>query len=526
MKFEDEIIDNFTARIPIINVVSHEENRIIRGLESLTRDNKWPKECGLYTWDIADQFHCHVESVEKFDCKTNATPDTILSIIEQYKGSAVFVLKDFHLIWEIKKSAIRKLRNLTYSLSRHKKWKNIVIITPSYKLPEELKEEVTVLYCPKPVSGEIDELLERVAGNTGTLLDIRDSLRDKIVETTLGLSETQAEKVFRKAIISSHGGKLTEACIGIITQEKREIIRESGALEFYPHTESETNVGGLEVLKMWLKKRERAFSDEAKNYGLDIPRGLALIGIPGTGKSLCAKLTAGLWKMPLLRLDMGAVFSGTLGSSERNIREAVQISEVIAPCILWVDEIEKALSVSTGDSGTSSRVLGTFLTWLQEKQKPVVIFATANDVRQLPVAFLRKQRFDEVFFLDLPTREERKQIFAVHLRKKGYSMIDERFDLEKLSDVSLGYVGAEIEAVVKDAMFPAFMDNERELKTDDLLLSIADMVPMAKSHSEEIDTLRKWVKEGKARNASLIESKDEVKVDTIRNRRSTRMMDV
>jgi SpoVK/Ycf46/Vps4 family AAA+-type ATPase len=223
---------------------------------------------------------------------------------------------------------------------------------------------------------------------------------------------------------------------------------------------------------------------------------------------------------------MGAVFSGTLGSSEKNIREAMQISEVIAPCILWIDEIEKALSVSTGDSGTSSRVLGTFLTWLQEKQKPVVVFATANDVRRLPVAFLRKQRFDEVFFLDLPTREERAEIFEVHLRKKGYSMIAERFDLEKLADVSLGYVGAEIEAVVKDAMFPAFMDNERELKTEDLLLSIADMVPMAKSHSEEIDELRKWVKNGKARNASFIENRDEVKMDNIRRTRSARMMDV
>ena len=191
-------------------------------------------------------------------------------------------------------------------------------------------------------------------------------------------------------------------------------------------------------------------------------RGLALIGIPGTGKSLCAKVTAGLWKLPLLRLDMGAVFGGILGSSERNIREAIQISEIIAPCVLWVDEIEKAFAGSGGDSGTASRVLGTFLTWMQERSRPVFVFATANNIEHLPPEFLRKGRFDEVFFLDLPTDEERQAILEVHLKRKDFTMIRHKFDLASGGQRHRGLRGAELEAVVKDAMFPAFLDGRRD----------------------------------------------------------------
>jgi SpoVK/Ycf46/Vps4 family AAA+-type ATPase len=243
------------------------------------------------------------------------------------------------------------------------------------------------------------------------------------------------------------------------------------------------------------------------------------VGIPGTGKSLCAKVTASMWRMPLLRLDMGAVFGGLLGSSERNIRDAIEISELISPCVLWVDEIEKAFAGSSGDSGTAARVLGTFLTWMAEKRKPVCVLATANDVDRLPPEFLRKGRFDEIFFLDLPTKEERAAILKVHLEKRGYSMISQRFSLAEVVKATEGFVGAELEAVVKDAMFPAFMDQERELTTADLVKSAGEMVPLAKSRADHIQKLRKLVLNGEARNASRATPADEVKCDQIRGER-------
>ncbi len=226
-----------------------------------------------------------------------------------------------------------------------------------------------------------------------------------------------------------------------------------------------------------------------------------------------------MWGLPLLRLDMGAVFGGVLGSSEKNIRDAIAISELIAPCILWVDEIEKAFGGSTGDSGTASRVLGTFLTWMAEKRHPVFVFATANEVFRLPPEFCRKGRFDEVFFLDLPTEEERRAIFAVHLRRRGYEMAGQRFDLPGLAKATEGFVGAEIEAVVKEAMFPAFMEGRRELETADLVKAAGQMVPLAKSHAPHIEKLRSLVGDGLARNASKTREKEAVAFENIRGGR-------
>ena len=227
------------------------------------------------------------------------------------------------------------------------------------------------------------------------------------------------------------------------------------------------------------------------------------------------------YRLPLLRLDMGAVFGGLVGLSEKNIREAMQIAEVIAPCVLWVDEIEKAFggASSAGDSGTTSRVLATFLTWMQEKKASVFVFATANDVERLPMEFLRKGRFNEVFFLDLPTAREREQILEVHLARKGLAMIRQRFDLPRLAQATEGFVGAELEAVVNDAMFPAFMDGRREIETADLIAAAGAMVPLAKTHRERIEGLRRLVLSGQARNASQRVATDEVKVEQVRGER-------
>lgn len=514
MTFAEELHLLFRSRIPVVNVVTYDEGHVLRELEHVTAHLD-DGEHGLYSWDIADGFVCHRHSRPEFDIKKKTTPDTILTRVDEHNAPATFVLTDFHHVWEAKKTPIRKLRNLARELPQRPRAVNLVLITPTHCLPPELKQDVAVLECPKPDAEAMDAVLQRIADEHGedTLRGVTDSFRDKVVESALGLSATQAERVFRKAFTSSRRRGLDEGCIDLIVDEKRAIIRESGALELYPQVEGIDQVGGLDELKTWLGKRRGAFSEAARAYGLDQPKGVALIGIPGTGKSLCAKVTAGLWQLPLLRLDMGAVFGGVLGSSERNIRDAIEISEIIAPCVLWVDEIEKAFAGSGGDSGTAARVLATFLTWMQEKTSAVFVFATANDESRLPPEFLRKGRFDEVFFLDLPTEEERRAIFEVHLRRKNQSMIRQRFELPAVADATKGFVGAEIEAVVKDAMFSAFMDEARELETDDLLRSVGDMVPLAKSRAEDIERLRRLVLSGQARNASKLES--EVAIDDI-----------
>lgn len=516
MVFCEELALLIRARAPLINVVTYDEARLIDDVAKAVADGaSSPQSTGIYSWDMADQFTCHKEGNPPFDVSKPATPDTILGMIEGAKCPSMFILKDFHHVWEAKKTVIRKLRNLSFRLPRSPVQRTIIITTPESCLPPELKHDCVQLELPKPDAAAIGSILRRVVGEKS----VDGRLTGKISSTALGLSATQAELLFRKAFASSRGGRLDELCLDLIRDEKCRIIRQSGALEFVASTEMESSVGGLEALRGWLTMRKEAFTDRAAAYGLEAPSGIALVGIPGTGKSLCAKVTASMWRMPLIRLDIGAVFSGVLGSSERNIRDAIEISELVSPCILWVDEIEKAFAGSAGDSGTASRVLATFLTWMEEKKKPVCVAATANDVGRLPPEFLRKGRFDEVFFLDLPTREERGAILSVHLQKRGYGLATQRFDLKMVLDVTEGFVGAELEALVKDAMFPAFMDGERQIETDDLVKSAAQMVPLAKSRADHIEKLRDLVKRGEARNASKAMADEEVKCDRIRDGR-------
>ncbi|OGS75473.1 MAG: ATPase [Gallionellales bacterium GWA2_55_18] len=523
MFFQDELKLHLDARIAVVNVVTTEEGRALREIMELASRPGWPEGEGLYTWDIGDQFVCFRKAREPFDDKREATTDTILRMIRDYKGSATFILKDFHQIWEAKRGALRSLRNLAAQLPETQPRKNIIIITPEYCLPLELKHDVPVLELAKPNAEEMDALLERTAGASGALAQVEPALRVKLVVAALGLTSTQAERVFRKAVVTASrgraGARLDERCADLITEEKCAIIRESGALELYPYVENADRIGGLDELKSWLELRRMAFSEEARNYGLSKPRGVALIGITGTGKSLTAKVAAGMWSQPLLRLDMGAVFGGVLGASEKNMREAMQIAEVIAPCVLWVDEIEKAFAGSIGDSGTAARVLATFLTWMQEKQAPVSVFATANNIRHLPPEFLRKGRFDEVFFLDLPTLHEREEILEVLLRQNRITDIRNKFDLPRVARETEGFVGAELEAVVNAAQFPAFIDGGREIETADLLNAVSTMVPLAKSHREHIEELRKLVLFGQARNASRSTKVEEVNIENLRDNR-------
>jgi len=288
--------------------------------------------------------------------------------------------------------------------------------------------------------------------------------------------------------------------------EKQQIIRKSGLLEYYATAESFAQIGGLSVLKDWLNKRSLAFTSDARAFGLPPPKGILMLGVQGCGKSLCAKAVSTQWQLPLLRFDMGRMFGSLVGSSEENVRRAISVAESVAPAILWVDEIDKAFAGSQGsgasDGGTTARVFGTFLTWLSEKTVPVFVVATANDISQLPPELLRKGRLDEIFFVDLPSLEERMEIFRIHLARRHRPT--EQFDLHALAEASRDCSGAEIEEAINSALYDAFSE-QSDITTESVLATLSQTVPLARTMDEQISRLRSWA-EGRARNASVARS--------------------
>ncbi len=497
MQFIDEIEIYFRARFTLVCVVSYEEERIINEIKSLCEK----KNRAFVTWDVADYFKSLGNA--PFNAPAAKDPLTALEVIEKAEGEVFFLLKDFHQVWHGQPKIIRKLRNLSQQLKFSRK--TIIVTTPKTDIPDELKDDAVIIDYMPPDVGQLGLILNRLTSTPGVKVNLTAQGKEKLLHAALGLSSNQAQRVFAKAIVST--SVLDEKGIENVLLEKKQIIKESGALEFFAPSETINDVGGLEVLKAWLKMREAAFGREARDYGLPEPKGIALIGIPGTGKSLTAKTIAALWRLPLIRLDVGALFGGLVGQSEENTRRALAIAETIAPCLLWIDEIEKGLSVGGGDGGTSMRVFGSILSWMQEKSKPVFVVATANNISALPPELLRKGRFDEIFFLDLPTQKERVEIFKVHLNKRKRFI--QNFDLEAMASASEGYVGAEIEQAIIDAMYIAFSDKKnpgRDFTTEDVVLALTKQVPLSRSQSEAIESLRKWLTDGRAQSASFTEA--------------------
>jgi SpoVK/Ycf46/Vps4 family AAA+-type ATPase len=330
---------------------------------------------------------------------------------------------------------------------------------------------------------------------------------EQLVKACQGLSRTRIQRVLAKAIAEKE--QVNDADIDAVLAEKQQAIRQTGILEFFTVNESLKNVGGLDNLKQWVRIRRDAFTEEAKRYGIPTPKGVLLVGIQGTGKSLSAKTIANEWRLPLLRLDIGRLFGSFVGESESRMRQMIQLAEATAPCVLWIDEIDKAFgnaNISTdGDSGASRRVFGTLITWMQEKTAPVFIVATANNVRILPAELLRKGRFDEIFFLNLPTESERQEIFKVHLQKLRPSRLRE-FDLMLLSRHTKNFSGAEIEQVIIDGIHRAFgrgsSGNREDFTTEDIISAIEETVPLAAIASQQIESLKQWAAESGARTAS------------------------
>jgi SpoVK/Ycf46/Vps4 family AAA+-type ATPase len=494
MNFEQQLDIYLRARFTLIVMVTPEEERALHTIKTVCERTNRP----CLTWDVADNF----QWLTAVNGSVPAAKDPInaLEHIDKAEDDAVYVLKDFHDCWN-NMQVKRKLRSVAQRLKYTKK--AVVAIVPGHKMPPELKEEAVVIDFPPPTTTELEAVLGRITRSPGVRVNLTKLGKEKLLQAALGLTATQAQRVFARAVVTD--GVLDDRDISLVTQEKKQIIRESEALEYYEVTETPDDVGGLDVLKDWLRLRERAFTKEARDYGLPSPKGIALIGIPGTGKSLTAKMISSLWQLPLLRLDVGSLFGSLIGESEERARRALQVAGMVAPCVVWIDEIEKALAHGGQDAGTSTRVFGSILTWMQEKTEPCFVVATANDISTLPPELLRKGRFDEIFFLDLPTLPERTEIFKVHLRKR--KRLVEDFDVKRLAQESDGYVGAEIEQAIIDAMYIGFNAN-REFTTEDISASVKRQVPLSLSQREAIDGLRDWLHAGRAQSASFPEQEE------------------
>jgi AAA+ superfamily predicted ATPase len=490
------------ARYPALYVVTSEEARLERYMAAVAALRK--KE--LFTWSV-------VSGVRKAGTVTGSTqigssyPDPVeaLDQVLQNKEPAMYLFYDLHnfinLCCPANRPVIRKVREVSKALADS--YKTIVIVAPRLDFSPDLEKDLTVIDMPLPDPAELTSLIDRisadVAGHPTLRVDLDPAGRKSLVRAASGLTMQEAENVLAKTLVTD--GKLTGCDVGGVFAEKQQIVRKSGMLEYFDSQIKLHDLGGLETLKGWLRKRASAFTDAAAEFGLPSPKGVLLVGVQGCGKSMCAKAISSEWNMPLLRFDMGKMFSSLIGSSESNIRRAIAVAESISPVVLWIDEIDKAFagtqSSGSTDGGTAARVVSTFLTWLNEKTKPVFVVATANDISQLPPELLRKGRLDEIFFVDLPTLEERAQIFSIQLQRRKRDPA--KFDCALLGHASEGYSGAEIEQAIVSAMYDAF-DAGGELTTQHVLRAISETVPLSRTMEERIASLRVWAS-GRARFA-------------------------
>ena len=502
MNFQTEIETLIRARYPIIYIISSEEMRVQNVVVEIAKK----RQKKVFEWSYSTGIVPAGTSIQSHKNRNAATKDPLMAleqVIEQVEP-AIFIFKDFHpFLTKNNFAIVRKLKEIALHLKNS--FKTIVLISPTMEIPTELEKEVTVLNYPLPARDDLSELLDKIIEDVAQFKQVKIELdvagRERLLQAALGLTLGEAENVFAKIIVKDE--RLSGDDVNEVFAEKQQIIRKSGLLEYYATTENFDNVGGLAVLKDWLNKRSAAFSQEARAFGLPAPKGILMLGVQGCGKSLCAKAVANQWQLPLLRFDMGRMFGSLVGSSEENVRRAIAVAESVAPAILWVDEIDKAFAGSQGsgatDGGTTARVFGTFLTWLSEKTAPVFVVATANDISQLPPELLRKGRLDEIFFVDLPSHEECKEIFKIHLKRHGRPV--ENYDLEMLAKSSQEFSGAEIQEAINSALYDAFYD-KIDITTESILTTLSQTVPLAKTMDEQINRLRSWA-EGRARNASV-----------------------
>ena len=504
MTFADTLTEAFKARLPLLYIETGEEVRAIGAISDAAETQRHPR--ALWTWTAA----LGLLGPDGKAVANTANPARALQHVAGVHDPSVFVFCDLHAYFGGEHRAgdpalVRTVRETALEFRHGDVSRTLVITAPVRVIPPELDEVTHLLDFPLPTAAEIRGLLETMIDNNASgdgriRVDADDTARDQLVHAALGLSMAEAENAFARAMVND--GRLSGQDVPIVLDEKRQVVRKSGVLEFVRAEIDLDDVGGLNNLKRWLSRRDGSWLGDARAYGLPAPKGVLITGVPGCGKSLTAKATAASWGLPLLRLDIGRIFSGLVGSSEQNLRTAIATAEAVAPCVLWVDEIEKGFSNTTGqgDSGTTARVFGTFLTWMQEKRHPVFVVATANNIDALPPEFLRKGRFDEIFFVDLPTAHEREVIWRLQLRSRATdangleAVASDDAAIAALVAASENHSGAEIEQSVVSALYEGF--TTRGEVTADVVRQVVDtMIPLAVTQAEEVQRIRTWATE-------------------------------
>jgi SpoVK/Ycf46/Vps4 family AAA+-type ATPase len=472
------------SKTSIVYVLSDEEDRVESLLKELT--STFQPKPKLFIWN---PFYGLTGENEKIEDSKN--PFEALDKVIQSTEQALYVFEGLHSFLKTELSLPRKLKDLHRSLRN--RYATLFIIAPVLVVPEELKRDMVVYELPMPDVNEVERTLMGIISASPQASKLTESLtpelKDRMVKSALGLSLDQVARAFRSALI----GRTTidPSLTDVVIEEKGQMIRKSGILNLVTHRPALEDIGGLENLKDWLRKRSEILTSGGKSFGLQLPKGVLITGLSGCGKSLCAKVFASFWQVPLLHLDMARLYDGTMGEPEEALQISIRTAESVAPCVLWIDEIEAGISIQSqkAGGGTQSRVFASFLTWMQEKSAFVFIAATANVIELLPPEVLRKGRFDQIFFVTLPNAQERKSIFSIHLKKNGADL--SQINLDMLVKVTEGFNGAEIEQAVNGAMIEAF-NSDRPINEQDLVISAGNMVPLSTTMREEIGRMERW----------------------------------
>lgn len=510
MNIETILIEKIKAGYPALYLQTHEEERAITYIEAAA------KETGrnVFTW-LLNKGITGSTGKSKGKLADSEAPDQVLEKAMTLDQNSILVLRHYHHFLE-SPAAQALLVDLIpkYKASR----RMVIFLTPVLKIPPELEKLISLIEMPLPEKKELLPIVDSFATN---LKKPTDEERNQLAENARGLTKDEAESAIALAAIRPNMGKAKGDEMvwdpEVVKNEKCETVKKSGFLTYYPAVGDQAleQIGGLGFFKEWIRRRAAIFKhyDDAMAFKCDVPKGVVMLGVPGTGKSLGAHATAAAFGLPLIRVDMGSIFGGIVGQSEANARNVIKFLEAVSPCIGWLDEIEKGFAGSTGgqlDSGVGARVLGTFLTWMNDKTSPVFIYATANNVAALPPELLRKGRFDELFYVNLPNKKEREEIFKIHITKRGRAarIGKNTLDISQLAKDTEFYSGAEIEAVVRESIDEAFYRktqdpsaSKADLNMFDLQESISKIVPLGTLMRDHITALSKWA-EGRTRQAN------------------------
>lgn len=501
------LIPYIKAGYPVLYLVTAEESRAEITVLNAAKEVKRNVRVWSATEGFMDPDGKNPEGIED--------PIKALNHIFSYPQPGIFVMRDLHSFFTAPK-LLRQIRDIARDFKQAHK--TLIIISPVKKIPPELERDITVLEFDLPTKEELKESFDTLyEGNKAKIGDIEADEQERIVQSAMGLTTVEAESAFSKAIVDyvMEDNKEGMPISRRVMKEKANAVKKTGILEYSEANQTANDVGGLDNLKTWLTMRERAFSKAAREFGLPMPRGILLVGLPGCGKSLSAKAASNILNVPLIRFDIGRVFGGLVGESESNMRMAIQTAEAVGSCVLWIDEMEKGFAGMGGsgstDGGTSQRVFGNFITWMQEKTTPCFIISTVNRIDGLPPELLRKGRFDEIFYVGLPSAEEREEIINIHIRRYNRDIATfSKKDINQCVKASEGFSGAELEEAVVSGLYSAF-HHDRDLTGIDILRAIKNTQPLSISKKEQMDAMTKWA-ENNAVNASTEAKSKEAKV--------------